>query len=117
MSPTSSQSRALAEAYLRASGIRLTSTSPAVANKSKPYDEPRSLTIPLWFLVGTLCLMVVGEIVILLLAGIRKDTFGLPDAALIALASGLSVQYWGALVSPLAKNIANIVLEQIKRGS
>lgn len=89
-------------------------TSKDLADKSSTYT-PKSLTIPLGVLVCTLCLMTIAEITILVLAGFDAIGFSLHEGVLIAIASGLSLQFGAALLSPFANNITKIVLAQIKK--
>jgi hypothetical protein len=69
----------------------------------------RSVVHALWF-------MSISSVAIILLSGFGWWGFSLDSSVLIAIVGGVSLQYVAAIISPLARGIADVVIAQIRSG-
>ena len=80
---------------------------------STPY-VPTSLTAALWIAMGVVVAVTLTGITALFLVGFQVPGFVLDPIVLASLVGGMSIQSAAAIVSPLARGLADIIKEQYK---
>lgn len=83
--------------------------------QSVSQDVPRSLKWALWAIVVALLCITAAAIVILFFAGFSVGGFSLEASVLIALVSGLSLQFIASALFPLIGGISSVLIEREKR--
>ena len=93
--------------------------SKAVVEPSNPYTPyvPRSFTFALVVAMCVVGAITLSGIAALFLVGFRVPWFTLDPIVLASMVGGMSIQSAAAVVSPLAKGIAEVIKEQYKSGA
>jgi len=103
----------LEQIYERIQGESILATPRDEPGKRKPYVPP-SLTWALWIAMSTVVAITLAGVTSLFLAGFQVSGFVLDSIVLASLVGGMSIQSAAAIVSPLAKGIAEVIKEQYK---